>query len=260
MSAELTAREEQARQVFSSAPPTGDPAELLKLALGLRDEENNIEYARRVLEVARQLLPDGMPGLRFAVLRALVVCTYKSPDQPLDRRLNEATALAKGLLQELENAPDGGDTGRRQDMLGILGSIYKLRWSAEGLRDHLENSLAYYRKGMQVGIEHDNGYTAINVAFVLDLLAAAGADSSAGVALKTGAETVRKQVRDTLLRMAEADSSLSRDFWFLATLGEAHLGLREFAAAEKRMQQASQYEPSPWQLESTARQTAKLAG
>ena len=99
MSAQPSVREQQARVIFSSAP-AGDPADLLALALALRDEENNIEYARRVLEVARQLLDGASFDLRFEVLRALIVSTYKSPDQPLDRRLNNAAALARELLPE----------------------------------------------------------------------------------------------------------------------------------------------------------------
>src|SRR5882757_901341 len=168
MSSQPSPREKQARHIFSS-PPAGDPAELLVLALGLRDEENNIEYARRVLQVASQLLNDASADLHFEVLRALVICTYKSPDQPLDRRLDEAAALANELLLEL------ADAKRRQDLLGIRGSICKLRWSAYGLRDQLEASLTFYLDGMALGIELDRGYTAINAAFVLDLLGREGA-------------------------------------------------------------------------------------
>jgi predicted acylesterase/phospholipase RssA len=241
MSAQSSAREQQARFIFSH-PPAGDPAELLALAIALRDEENNIEYARRVLNVARQLLRDAALDLRYEVLRALTICTYKSPDQPLDRRLNDAAALANDLLSEIRDNPK-----RRQELLGILGSISKLRWSAYGLRDQLETSLAYYLEGMALGIESDQGYTAINAAFVLDLLG------------REGARPIREQVRDTLGALADANPALLENFWFVVTLGEAHLGLREFSTAKKWMEQAALHRPHDWQLESTARQTAKLA-
>jgi predicted acylesterase/phospholipase RssA len=242
MSAQPSVREQQALLIFSSAP-AGDPVELLRLALALRDEENNIEYARRVLNVARQLVDNRPIELRYEVLRALIVCTYKTPDQPLDRRVNDAAALAKELLAELQDDPK-----RRQELLGILGSISKLRWSAYGLRDQLEASLAYYVEGMALGIEGDQGYTAINAAFVFDLLG------------RDGARSIREQVRDTLRALAERDPALLENFWFVVTLGEAHLGLREFSEAEKWMKQAALHRPHDWQLESTARQTAKLAG
>jgi predicted acylesterase/phospholipase RssA len=244
MSVQPSDREQQARIIFSSSP-AGDPAELLALALGLRDEENNIEYARRVLNVARRLLDHRPFELRFEVQRALIVCTYKTPDQPLDRRLNDAASLAHELLllPELKDDPK-----RRQELLGILGSISKLRWSAYGLRDQLEASLAYYLEGMALGIEGDQGYTAINAAFVLDLLG------------RDGARAIREQVRDTLPTIAERNPALLENFWFVVTLGEAHLGLREFSEAEKWMKQAALHRPHDWQLESTARQTAKLAG
>jgi len=241
MSAQPSIREQQARVLFSSAP-AGDPADLLTLALALRDEENNIEYARRVLEVARQLLDNASFDLRFEVLRALIVSTYKSPDQPLDRRLNDAAALARELLAEVRK-----DAKRRQELLGILGSIAKMRWSAFGLRDQLEASLALYVEGMNLGIELDQGYTAINAAFVLDLLG------------REGARPIRERVRDTLRALAEANPALLENFWFTVTWGEAHLGLREFPEAIALMQRAAEHRPHEWQLESTARQTAKLA-
>jgi predicted acylesterase/phospholipase RssA len=241
MSAQPSARETQARLIFSS-PPAGDPAELLALALALRDEENNIEYARRVLNVARQLLDNSPFDLRFEVLRALIVCTYKTPDQPLDRRLNDAAALAGDLLIEVKDNPR-----RRQELLGILGSISKMRWSAFGLRDQLEQSLAFYTGGMNLGIELDQGYTAINAAFVLDLLG------------RSGARPIRERVRDTLRALSEANPALLENFWFLGTLGEAHLGLREFAEATAFMERAARHRPHDWQLESAVRQTAKLA-
>jgi predicted acylesterase/phospholipase RssA len=241
MSAQPSVREQQARVIFSS-PPAGNPAELLALAVALRDEENNIEYARRVLNVARQLLDNSPFELRFEVLRALIISTYKSPDQPLDRRLNDAAAVAKDLLSELEDDPK-----HRQELLGILGSISKQRWSAFGLRDQLEESLAFYREGMALGIELDRGYTAINAAFVLDLLA------------RDGSRPIRAQVRDTLRSLVEANSELLEDFWFVVTLGEACLGLHEFTEAKSWMERASRHRPHDWQLESTARQIAKLA-
>ena len=241
MSAQWSAREKEARDIFSHAP-AGDPAELLALALALRDEENNIEYARRVLNVARQFLDNRPFELRFEVLRALIVCTYKTPDQPLDRRMNDAASLANDLLSEVQNDPK-----RRQELLGILGSISKLRWSAYGLRDQLEASLTYYLDGMALGIEGDQGYTAINAAFVLDLLR------------RDGARPIRERVRDTLLALSEANPALLENFWFVVTLGEAHLGLREFSTAKQWMERAALHRPHDWQLESTARQTAKLA-
>ena len=91
------------------------------------------------------------------------------------------------------------------------------------------------------------GYTAINAAFVLDLLG------------REGARPIREQVRDTLRALAEANPALLEDFWFVVTLGEAHLGLREFSEAKNWMERAARHRPHDWQLESTARQTAKLA-
>jgi predicted acylesterase/phospholipase RssA len=251
-------REKEARIVFSSRA-VEDPAKLLALAKGLRDLDNNIEYARRVLDVARTAVTDAPFEARYPILHDLAVATYKSPDQPLDSRLDKAMAIVNETLSGLADAANDRDLGRRQDMLGIAGAIYKVRWSSYGLRDDLEKSLGFYRDGMRLGVERDQGYTAINAAFVLDLLASVGADTSGKQGLQAEAKRIREQVRDTLLGIVKAKPALGEDFWFLATLGEAYLGLRQFPEAIDSMERAAKHLPAPWQLESTARQSAKLA-
>ena len=241
MSAQPSPREKQARIIFSSAP-AGDPRELLALALALRDEENNIEYARRVLDVARQLLDDAPFELHFEVLRALIVSTYKSPDQPLDHRLNDAAALANELLRRSTRRSATPPGIARHSGLDFQNALERLR-----IAGPTGAVAGFLSRWYGLGIELDQGYTAINAAFVLDLLDRAGADA------------IREQVRDTLRALADANPALLENFWFTVTLGEAHLGLREFADATALMQRAAQHRPHEWQLESTARQTAKLA-
>ena len=71
--------EKRAREIFAS--PAGiNTQEMLDVAARLRDEDNNIEYARRLLKLASEAVSG--PG-RNKILRDLAVCTYKSPDQPL---------------------------------------------------------------------------------------------------------------------------------------------------------------------------------
>ena len=127
-----------------------------------------------------------------------------------------------------------------------------------GRREHLEMSLSFYRQGMEFGIERDKGYNAINAAFVLDLMASAAVAAAAREAYREEARQIREQVRNTLLPWVD-DKDRQKDFWFYTTLGEACLGLRSFSEAEGWMKEASERMPSPWQVESTARQNAKLA-
>jgi predicted acylesterase/phospholipase RssA len=245
--------------IFASPEGTNDLEELQHLAKQLRDEDNNIEYARRVSEVARRLVTGKGLDVRYEVLRMLAICTYKTPDQPLERRLKSALQIVDELLQSFDNPVADDDKKRKQDLCGIKGAIYKVYWSATGLRDHLEMSLYWYRLGTELGIERDKGYNAINAAFVMEMLSTIGADAARKRALTEEAWHIRTEVcvrlRDT------PDESLKPwdRFWFYATLGEAYLGLCDFDEAQKWMEKAGHNLPKPWQLESAARQNAQLA-
>ncbi len=245
-------RAADARNIFASRS-TADSAKIFDLAKRIREEDNNLEYSRRLLEIAFDKLASTTPQLlRFKTARDLVICTYKSSDLAPDARFKKAESLALQLLNE-QLTPD-----QSQDMLGIMGAIWKQRWRVYGLREHLEHALRLYKQGMSLGLERDRGYTAINAAFILDLLARAGDDQHAG-ALKEEAFKIRGEVRDVLLKMKESDPSLSEDFWVMATLGEAYLGLRDFAQAINFMGLAGKKLPPMWKVESTARQAAEVA-
>ena len=53
----------------------------------------------------------------------------------------------------------------------MAGAIHKRLWELDGQKQHLERSLAFYLRGYEQGVEGDYGYTGINAAFVLDLIA-----------------------------------------------------------------------------------------
>jgi predicted acylesterase/phospholipase RssA len=253
MGHDIPESERQARAVFAG-PATGRPEELLRLAKRLRDEDNNLEYSRRILQIASANLAGASQPVQYSVRRDLILCTYKSPDQPPDERLRQAETLAQSLLR------DGSLTvEQRQDLFGIIGAIWKTRWTVYGLREHLERSLAYYREGMILGEARDGCYTAINAAFVLELLAALAGDPAGKLAVQSDARQIRERVCQLLLAQAEKTPGKLEDFWFLATLGEAYLGLRNFEEAKRWMELAGERQPAPWQLETTARQAAKLA-
>lgn len=229
--------------------------ELYSLANSLR-EENQIGYARRVYDAA---LPLSTGDLHNKVQIKLALSTYKDPDLPVDQRLKTAEALLQDLLSRSERLT----TALHQETLGILGAVYKQRWSVYAQKEALEKSLLYYRTGYELGIESDLAYTAVNTAFVLDLLADAerGADggtSEATEARQAAAKTIRERIVNTLPGLAARDKSLEDQWWFDCTLGEAYLGLRNFADAQRNMQKAAAQNPDNWRLESTARQIAHI--
>jgi predicted acylesterase/phospholipase RssA len=229
--------------------------ELYGLANSLR-EENQIGYARRVYDTA---LPLSTGDLHNKVQIKLALSTYKDPDLPIDERLKTAETLLLDLLQRSERLT----TALHQETLGILGAVYKQRWSVYAQKEALEKSLLYYRTGYELGIESDLAYTAVNTAFVLDLLADAeraadGGTSEATEAREAAAKTIRERIVNTLPGLAARDKSLEDQWWFDCTLGEAYLGLRNFADAQRYMQKAAAQNPDNWRLESTARQIAHL--
>ena len=134
--------------------------EMVKLAKWLKNARY-FSYARQIFARARTLLEAKTNRLWLGQQHAL--CTYKDPDLPTVEKLDRALEI----LQEVDDLP----TTRNQETLGLTGSIFRQKWEADGQRLNLERSLAYYSRGYQQGIESDYAYTAINTAFVLDLLA-----------------------------------------------------------------------------------------
>ncbi len=260
-------------------------AELDELSHALR-RENQLGYARRLLERAVETHPEAPEEKRLELVRDLALCTYKDPDLPVDTRLRDAEALLNTLLGEpaVDDSPELFDPRlarlaeilntypkMKQDLLGIAGAVQKRRWEIYGARRHLIRAHDYYRRGYEMGAEQDLGYTGINLAFVLDLLSAQdeaefGDATRRKMAIQVRSETVN--VLNTVLRDQPAKLD---DWWVLCTMGEAYLGLGEYKTAAEWMTRASNLREAlergpdinqrvaPWQLEATARQIAHLA-
>jgi predicted acylesterase/phospholipase RssA len=229
--------------------------ELYDLAARLR-EENQIGYSRRVLRIAP---PPTEPDLHNRIQIKLALSTYKDADLPVDERLKKAEAILQSLV---DVAPTTLPVNQQQEALGILGAVFKQRWSVYGHINHLEKSLRYYHRGYDLGIPADLGYTAVNTAFVLDLLAEAerGSTATATAASKLHHEEASKIRREivTILPGLEKQIKTPEDrWWFDCTLGEAHLGLREFEEARECMRKTAG-KPENWRLESTVKQIAHI--
>jgi predicted acylesterase/phospholipase RssA len=248
---------EQAKIAIASKG-SGDPTRLLELAARLQTD-NQIGYARRVLETALGCASGAAGKDRLDIRLQLAVCTYKDPDLSLDDRLNTALGMVHDILEDYPGiAPK-----QRQAALGIAGAVHKQRWTVYGLKSAIEIALGFYLEAYKLGVELDAGYTAINAAFVLDLLAdqergPGGAPGAHFVQLRTQAEAIRIEVIAALARYHQ-DQYLGAQYWFAATLGEACLGTGRYAEAREWMRAAAGMEIKAWQLESTARQMAHLA-
>ena len=139
--------------------------------------------------------------------------------------------------RELDNDPE---------TLGIAGGIHKRRFDDLGQLEDLRHSAGYYRRGAD-GQLGDDAYTQINAAFLEDLLADAGDEPEA-----------RSKRADDLRRRILAELPVQPDNWWnTATRAEAHVGLGDYAAALAAIQVEAR--PEPWELQTTARQLARLA-
>jgi exonuclease VII small subunit len=236
------------------------PEALLDLAERLK-KDGRFSHARRVLAAARS-----RPVRDAALARQLrerhALCTYKDTDLPADARLDAALAI----LSDGENLA----TTTEQETLGLAGAIHKRRWQLDLRRENLEQSLHYYRRGHEVGAEQDFGYTSINTAYVLDLLAsleesaaqAAGTVSPIAAERRAEARTIRETLTKVLppLSGQEGQGWLSGKWWYHATLIEAYFGICEYELAAARVETAMAIEGVPeWEYRSTATQLASLA-
>lgn len=217
-------------------------------------------WARRLLDKLAQLeqYPSASKS-KFVQQRA--IATYK--DKDLNR--NQALSLALEILDREFDL----QTTKDQETLGLVGAIYKRRWEIDGNKRHLEQSLQYYRRGHELGMQID-GYTAINTAFVLDLLAyleerqaaSSGATSATAKGRREQAAAIRTAVIDSLqgaYRGKDGAALKTDDYWPLASLAEAALGLQSYAAASEWLELMRQIPGvADWEYETTARQLVRL--
>jgi tetratricopeptide repeat protein len=229
--------------------------------------------------------------------------TYKDPDLPAADRFQRALEILDEVDQLDLGAPPASlppakletfdrrvkEIEQRQESLGLRGAVYKRRWQVEGQRIDLERALGFYLKGYQIGlqfeknelgVETDQGYNGINAAFVLDLLARedarqamyADVESTVAIGRFTAAREIRRLLASKLPALVEREAFawLRNEWWFHATIAEAHLGLGEFEQAVTQLRAFNvahnlEHAGPPleriarWEFESTLTQLAALA-
>jgi predicted acylesterase/phospholipase RssA len=244
-----------------------EPRELLKLAKLLK-EEKQFGLARRLLARARldPNLNDNQT-LRLEIYQQSALCTYKDPDLQADARLESALEI----LRSCEDI----NTTLNQETLGITGAIYKRKWEIDNQKQQLERALNYYQRGYEQGPAKDQGYTGINAAFVLDLLAhqeeqeakTAGVVSEVAADRRALAKKIRLDIVAQVAPLVEQPDTnwLQGKWWFHATVAEALFGVGQYDEAIEWLHRgqgepaAPQNAIAPWEYETTARQLAALA-
>ena len=240
-----------------------DPKTIYDLAMDLRDE-NRFTYARRLLlRATKHKAITSDKDLRLKIYQQLALCTYKDEDLPADERLDRALEI----LHEI----DDFETTINQQTLGLIAGIYKRRWEIDDQRQNLERSLQYYLRGYEQGSHGDQGYNGINAAFILDRLASleeseaekAGRDSAVAAGRRLRAQEIRNKIVadiEQLIKDLEKKKS-PIEWWYYATVAEAHFGLQHYDKAVKWIEdgQKTAERVYEWELETLARQLAALA-
>lgn len=249
------------------------PAEIFDLARRLK-EVKQFGYARRILARARRspaLSAD--PALRRKVYQQSALCTYKDPDLPVDSRLDRALEI----LRELDDLAQTRD----QETLGLAGAIYKRKWEVDSQKPQLERSLFYYLRGYAEGAERDQGYTGINAAYILDLLAhqeeeeaeraRVPADSPERERIRSRREEaarIRQEIAERVAPLIDRPDTdwLQGKWWFYSTVAEAYFGLGgrgneayyDIAVHYLERGRAESADVPEWEFESAVRQLASL--
>jgi predicted acylesterase/phospholipase RssA len=194
-------------------------------------------------------------------------------------RLDDAFKQAVDVLEA-----GGLGTTTDPETLGIAGGIYKRYWEAFRQRQHLEQAFDYYQRRASTPVEDDAGYTAINAAYVADVLAhleetvarRAGTTSASAAARRIVAQGHRQRIvdaTDALKAQAEAlgqrqwNEPADHPWWIQVTLAEAHFGLGQDVPAHYdragaylrdalRIPRPQQWD---WMIETTARQLGAMA-
>jgi predicted acylesterase/phospholipase RssA len=245
---------ERGENILAGATPAA--GELERLAKELQSQQ--------VFWIARRLLErrfgdsdiQASPDKKLKIGRRLAVITYKDPDLPLDERLDKALRLLN-QVGSLDSTVD-------QETLGIAGAVHKRLWETYARKEDLERSLAFYKRGTEQGAARDDGYTGINAAYVLDLLAALEAgDTDRGTPIPRAAQLQLEQAcdirKDIIAKVALPKAPTTDDWWKLVTVAEAFIGLGAFKKAAPILKMAAELpDVPPWQKESTTRQVAAL--
>ncbi|MEA2758060.1 MAG: hypothetical protein QOH65_673 [Methylobacteriaceae bacterium] len=244
---------ERAKQIIRGESAGLD--EIQVLAENLK-QERYFTYARQLFALA-QALPETKrqsDARRLRLIQRQALCTYRDLDLPSSRFGDALELLERADL----SAPQPSS-----ETLGLAGAICKYQWKLTGRRRDLERSIAYYRIGAVRNVTDDEGYTAINAAFMLDILAQQERDDAPDEARHHAdqARTLRGRITTQVRTVAEKNSSgaIKNNWWLLATLAEAYFGLGGFSEARFWLREGLALNPADWELESTTRQLCSLA-
>jgi hypothetical protein len=216
---------------------------LMQQALKAIDNSDFIT-AESLLNVVKSLAPRDP-----YVTQKLAMSAYKSklPDP--------VTALrrAETILADL-NPDDSTDT----ETLGLWGAIHKRLWELEPepKEADLDTAVSAHNKAFLLKKDYWNG---INLAFLYVLHASVTKEPEEAVADHVLAKRTWKQVVAICEPIRDAGGLTPvNQYWLLATLSEAWLGLGDAAKSQQCLEDANKLQPAKWMVETTADQRSRL--
>lgn len=164
------------------------------------------------------------------------------------------------------------------ETLGLAGAIYKYKWKFDHQFKHLLESQAYYKKGYTnwinqlLNTETDFGYTAINYAYICELIVIENLEQISAIAGITDetinsffiSQRVRKEIIIAYVDEGNSEiikikKSVVAQEWLYATLAEAYFGLRLYDQALYCINQYTQNKNFNWQLKTFTQQLYEIA-
>lgn len=208
--------------------------------------------------------------------QTLVKFIYKDHSLPASFKFDNA-------IQRL-NAYDDLSTTRNCETLGLAGAIYKYKWQYDHQSRNLKRSYYYYKRGFESWKRYlsadevtrksnphfnDDGYTAINYAYIEELMAIEnleeiGATIDVSDIVRKGlveSDNTRKFILHHFLDPMRSGGLNIKDpqSWIFATVAEAYFGLRKYDDALNFITLYREREKDAWKVRTFSRQLLSLA-
>jgi len=255
-----TAGSRVAASPAASAPAGPVTHSALMKQVGEAFEKSDFVTAKSLLGAIRTLMKSDGPDRPDDpyVIQRLAFATYKSKYPDEKAALLDAQSLLAGLEPRSSN-----DT----ETLGLWGAVHKRLWELTRDRDVLDEAVRAHARGFYLRNDYYNG---INLAFLLNVRAACATEPAEAITDFTLARRVRREVLAIAEQWVQDNAPAKRppgqltpryteaQYWVLATIGEALVGLGEAIADSPRLQEIYAAAPTPWMAESTRQQIHKL--
>ncbi|MFT3825146.1 MAG: patatin-like phospholipase family protein [Chitinophagaceae bacterium] len=256
-------------------------AEELKKLYEELEHHDQFAYATEVLLVKMNMEEDNGVLVPLKEFQKLATYIYKDHSLPSSFKFEKA-------LKELSSHDDLIRTNNCET-LGLVGAIYKRKWQFDHQFKNLMLSMHYYKRGYDVwanyiknikpgagkgkeqDVRDDDGYTAINYAYVNDLMAIdrleeygnlTGLNENIGNQLKE-AEDARKFIIEQFVTVTDKGPALKGSNypgWVLSTIAEAYFGLQQYDIALQFIQQYLKLEGSRnWEIKTFSKQLFSIA-